>query len=91
MDCLKPFLKDFQFSGENAGLHILLTSKKGVPEKHLLTKAAEHGVKVYAMSDAYLGAEEEKRPETNTVILGYAGMSLEEIKEGIEKLKEAWL
>lgn len=91
LECLKPFLKDFRLAGENAGLHILLTSKKGVPEQELLTKAAEHGVKVYAVSDAYLGTEEEKRPETHTVILGYAGMTLTQIKEGIEKLKEAWL
>ncbi len=91
MECLKPFLKDFEPAGENAGLHILLTSKKGVSEQELLTKAAGQGVKVYAMSDAFLGTEAEKRPETNTVILGYAGMTLEEIKEGIEKLKEAWL
>ncbi len=91
LECLKPFLKDFGLAGENAGLHVLLTSKKGMPEQELLERAAGQGVKVYAMSDAYLGTEEEKRPETHTVILGYAGMTLEEIKEGIERLKKAWL
>ncbi len=91
LECLKPFLRDFRLSGENAGLHVLLTSKRGVPEKELREKAAEHGVKVYGVSDAYLDASGEKVPETNTVILGYAGLDLNEIKEGIEKLKKAWL
>lgn len=89
---LKPFFREFYLSGENAGLHVLLTSRKGVPERLLVEKAALQGVKVYPLSDAFLDTEEERgRQETNTVILGYGGMSLEEIAAGIEKLKRAWL
>lgn len=91
LECLKPFLRDFRLSGENAGLHVLLTSKKGVTERKLRESAAEQGVKVYGVSDAYLEILGEEPPETNTVILGYAGLGLKEIEEGIEKLKKAWL
>lgn len=88
---LKPFLKEFRLYGDRAGLHVLLTSKEGIDETQLIERAANHGVKVYPMSDAYLGPEEDGRPETNTVILGYAGLKLEEIEAGIARLKKAWL
>ncbi len=88
---LKPFLKEFRLAGEHAGLHVLLISKKGKTERELVEKAAAVGVKVYPMSDAYLGADGERGPETNTVLLGYAGMAKTEIEEGIDRLKKAWL
>lgn len=88
---LKPFLREFYLSGENAGLHVLLTSRKNVAERQLVEKAAGEGVKVYPLSDAFLDIEGEGKRETNTIILGYGGMTPEEIAAGIEKLKRAWL
>lgn len=92
---LRPFLKNFRVSGENAGLHLLLTCKEeSVTEQMLLERAARQGVKVYALSDA-LVAGDAGRSEADmrhaTVILGYGGMQKEQIAEGVEKLKQAWL
>lgn len=104
---LKPFLKKFRVSGEHAGLHLLLTCKdKNIKEQELVKSAARYGVKVYAMSDAFIKEEtytaknhiadgytaENSMPDGHaTVILGYGGMGKEQIGAGIEKLKQAWL
>lgn len=40
---------DFVLSGENAGLHVLLTDRKGRTEEGLVRAAAEADVKVYGM------------------------------------------
>ena len=79
--------EQFVLSGENAGLHILLKSKTGKTEKELIECAAAYDIKVYGLSDGYITKE---RPETNTVILGYGGLSEEKIKKGMDKLKKAW-
>jgi len=58
-------------------------------EQELVRRAKENGVRVYAFSDA-LVAESEKA-ENPTVILGYGGLSKEQILEGIARLKQVWL
>jgi len=90
LEQLRPFLKDFELSGEHAGLHVLLKSKRGLTEWELVSRAAEMGVKVYPMSEAYITTEESTRPETHTVILGYGNLSPEQIREGISLLKKAF-
>ncbi|MDD6626645.1 MAG: PLP-dependent aminotransferase family protein [Lachnospiraceae bacterium] len=87
---LKPFEKDFQISGGSAGLHILLTDTKGRCEEELASLAENAGVKVYCMGEFRLD-QNEKEPEPATMILGYGGLSMEEIREGIERLKKVWL
>lgn len=89
---LKPFQKKFSISGEHAGLHLLLHSLDcNVAEKELLSRAASAGVRVYGMSDALIAAKEETAARAATVILGYGGLKKEQIAEGLEKLKQAWL
>lgn len=91
LQALKPFQKKFRISGENAGLHLLLHCKEeGVTEEELLKAAEKAGVKVYGLSDAFIEAPPEKERQA-TVILGYGGLTMEEITEGIAKLKQAWL
>ena len=90
LQMLTPFRRKFRISGENAGLHLLLTCRdSNVTEKELIRKAACHGVKVYGISDAFV--EDAGSYNSATVLLGYGGMKKEEITEGIEKLKQAWL
>lgn len=91
---LDGFKGDFAVSGEYAGIHLLLTSRKGIKEEELIAGAAQCRVKVYGLSDCYIGSEkqEESGKETlgGTVILGYAGLTSEEIREGIKRLSQAW-
>ena len=85
---LKKLDKDFEITGENAGLHILLTSKKGRQEDWLIGKAKDKGVKVYGLSSYFI------RPcssgFSSTVMLGYARVSEEQIARGVQLLWEAW-
>lgn len=71
--------------GENSGLHILLDVYSPFSEKELIEKAREHGVKIYPASVFY-----KKQPPTTTVLIGFAGASKDNIREGIKKLKAAW-
>lgn len=89
---LKPFLKDFSLSGENAGLHVLLSDKRGRSEDALKAAAAQAGVRVYGISEAQVEPQEGTGQETRpaTVMLGFGGLSGEQIKKGMKLLGEAW-
>lgn len=71
--------------GENAGLHIILEANGAVSEETLISKAFEEGVKVYPVSASY-----EEPPKSASVLLGFGGLSEEDIETGIKKLKKAW-
>lgn len=88
LELLKPFEKDFEITGENAGLHLLLTSKTGRTEEALLEKAHMQGVKIYGLSDSL---SDGTKDTSHTVLLGYGSLTMEEIVEGVEALKQAWL
>lgn len=85
---LKGLEEDFSVHGENAGLHVLLTSKKGRPERELVEEAARAGVRVYGLSSHYIHKPEDGR--SSTLILGYARLGEEQIREGAERLLRAW-
>ena len=86
LECLQPMRKDFLISGENAGLHLLLTSGRGVPEGELVRKAAQKGLRVYGMSENMV----EDAPDSATVLLGFGGLSEQKIREGVRLLRAAW-
>ena len=87
LECLKPFEQDFSISGEHAGLHLLLTAKKEGKEKTFLRAAAAKGVKVYGLSDSLVASA----PGKATILLGFGGLKSQEIIEGVDLLKSAWL
>lgn len=87
---LHPFEKSFRISGENAGLHLLLASKKNVTEEELLLAAEKEGIRIYGMSQACMEGQEIEKTFRNTVLLGYGALEKAELKEGIELLKKAW-
>lgn len=87
---LHPFENSFRISGENAGLHLLLASKKNVTEKELLLAAEKEGIRIYGMSQACMEGQEIEKSFHNTVLLGYGALEKAELKEGIELLKKAW-
>ncbi len=89
LELLEPFEKHFSITGENAGLHLLLTAKEEVSEDTLIKKAMQHGVKVYGLSESYVNGGKEG--QKGTILLGYGGLTKQEIEEGVIALKEAWL
>lgn len=92
LELLKPFEKRFRISGENAGLHLLLSLQEGGQETELTDKAAQVGVKVYGLSGSFIQQpEREENMWPPTVLLGYGGLLPDQISEGIQLLKKAWL
>ena len=85
---LRPFGKAFRISGSNAGLHVILTDKKGRSEEELARAAELSGVKVYQMRDFRMGGP---GGDAAMLILGYGALSPEEIREGLALLRKAWL
>lgn len=88
LNALKPMEDLFTIRGEYAGLHILLTHKAGVPEETLVAAALEAGVRVYGISSCYIHPDQVRL--TSTVVIGYANLTEEEIREGVRLLGEAW-
>ncbi len=88
LEQVEPLRKQFEIRGEHAGLHILLTSRNGVPEEVLIRKAAEAGVRVYGLNSYFIQPEHNHRP--STVVLGYASLSEEQIVDGIHLLRTCW-
>ncbi len=104
LECLKPFKDKFYISGENAGLHILLTCKKdGISEEQMTKKAGSVGIKVYGMSGYFVeegrngGRVKEQKDCKDMedgharILLGYASLSEEEIKNALLLLQRVWL
>ncbi len=87
---LAPFERSFQISGENAGLHLLLTSRNGITEGELLEAAKGEGIRLYGMSEACMEELGKEHPFLNTVLLGYGAMEKKKLDEGVELLKKAW-
>ncbi len=89
---LRPFKEKFAVTGENAGLHLLLTDKGTVKEEELITAAAAAGVKVYGLSGSMAETLDQKRKAAPaTVLMGFGALKHEQIREGIRRLKEVWL
>lgn len=77
-------LKNFEIEGENAGIHILLKCRQEKAEEVLVQEALMQGVRVYGLSRYYISSREKYRA---TVLLGYANMSEEDIRNGIKRLR----
>lgn len=105
-DILMEELKCFQdictVSGENAGVHVLLTFHNGMTEEEAIRRAAGCGVGVYGLSRYFIDGKvfdryfEEEQPGTSescshTVILGYANVPEDAIREAVRMLRKAWM
>ena len=88
LESLRPLAGIVKISGEYAGTHLLLNLKDHFTEEEAIRRAKEKGVRVYGLSSYYLG--KEKR-ELSTLILGYANMDEEHIREACAGLAEAYL
>ncbi|WP_409342668.1 PLP-dependent aminotransferase family protein [Paenibacillus sp. MBLB4367] len=78
---------EIEIIGAGSGLHVLLRTYNGLNEEQLIARAKLNGVAVYPTSTYAL--EPDSAPPA-TVLLGFGGLSEELIREGIDKLAEAW-
>lgn len=88
-DVLLEGLKEIpgiEISGENAGVHLLVCFRNGRTEGEACALAKKAGIQVYGLSGYYVREKEE----THTVILGYANLEEEAIREAVGLLKDVW-
>ncbi|MGV2963895.1 PLP-dependent aminotransferase family protein [Paenibacillus sp. FSL L8-0435] len=73
--------------GEDAGLHILLRVHNGMDEHKLIATAEKEGVQVYPVSPFWV---QPAQAEQSMVQIGFGGLSIEDITEGVYALHRAW-
>lgn len=73
--------------GQNAGLHVLLEHFTGESQEAMVERAAAYRVKVSPTRQFWQNPE--SAPE-NLIMIGFGGLSAEEIAEGIKLLSRAW-
>jgi len=85
LEAIDKFLTGVTVIGQKAGLHLLLECGK-VDARKLLKQAETLGVKIYLTKQYWLG----ESPHSNqSIIMGYGGLTEEEIQIGIQKLAMA--
>lgn len=83
LNALKIFNNNISISGEQAGLHLLVTFYINLTEEELITIAKESDIKLYGISNHYI----QKPIMTNpTILLGFANLTLDEINTAIHSL-----
>lgn len=83
---LSPRSAGLAVSGGDGGLHLLISSRRGLTESQLVKKAADAGVKVYGLSRYYAAAT----PDTGTVVAGYGGLGAGGLERAAALLRLAW-
>ena len=83
---IKKYLIGTEIIGTNSGLHLLLKVNNGMTEEELINSAKEKKIKILGLSNSYSNI----KLETNTVFLGYASLTSNELEDSIILLKEAW-
>ncbi len=85
---LKPLSSVLKISGEHAGVHLLLTFRNGSTEAELIEQAGREGIRVYGMSDYRIRKDREKEA---TILLGYANLTENQIKNAVRILRDCWI
>lgn len=87
--CLRVFKDNIQIEGENAGLHLVVRFKIPVSEQDFILAAAKENMKLYGLLEHYIATTEEPFHVTTyvpTILLGYANVTEEDIKSGVDLL-----
>ncbi|WP_036127567.1 PLP-dependent aminotransferase family protein, partial [Lysinibacillus sphaericus] len=82
----RQFGPQIAVSGEQSGLYIVVKVKSPLSEQQLIQRAETYGVKVYPTSPFFIN----QTSEDPLLQLGFSKLTMEEIKLGVERLKEAW-
>ncbi|MBL8344315.1 MAG: PLP-dependent aminotransferase family protein [Rubrivivax sp.] len=82
---------DARVAGAAAGLHVVLwlPSLRAQHEPALVAAARERGVGVYPVSPLFAAPPHRARPRPAGLILGYASLTLEQIRQGVQALGTA--
>lgn len=83
---LDPRASGLAVSGGEGGLHLLISSRRGLTEEQLVKKARDAGVRVYGLSRYY----DAETPDTGAVVAGYGGLGAGDLEKVAALLRSAW-
>ena len=83
---LRCFKDTIIVSGENAGLHLVVSFQNGMTEEEITERAKNAGICLYSVKEHEIIPGANKHP---TFLFGFAGLSEKEIAENISKLHSA--
>lgn len=89
---IKKMKTPVYISGQNAGVHITLQVDNQMEEEKLISSAKENGIIVYGLSNFTIGDYDNYSNNglKSNILLGFAGLTADEIVQGILKLDKAW-
>lgn len=89
MTLLGPLEPEFRVWGDEAGVHLLISSQTGMTEEEMVRRAALCGVTVYGLSRHCID-DSRNHTEKGTVLVGFARQSEAELEAGAAGLVRAW-
>lgn len=85
-DSLQQYAPHVTYSGDEAGMHIIITVHTGLDEDALMTTASAKGIRVYGLN-AYRTASRSEYP---SFLIGFGGLADTDIASAVQQLMEAW-
>ncbi|QBQ07174.1 PLP-dependent aminotransferase family protein [Sporosarcina pasteurii] len=86
IDTLTPYAPVVTYYGEETGMHITITVQTNDNEECLAEKALSAGIRIYGLNTY----RTKKETGTPSFLIGFGGLTDEEIITGIQKLMAAW-
>ncbi len=83
----ETYYPDITITGDQAGMHILISVPLSKSENQLKQIAAKDHIAIYPVSDYLLSPIDYKYP---TFLLGFGGIPLDQIEKGIHQLMHCW-
>lgn len=86
------FPKAVRITGSASGLHVRLVVKSSLSFEELVQRSAAAGISIRPMADFHLSAAtcEFFPQDGHSFILGYGGLTVNQVEEGICRLAKAW-
>ncbi len=81
------FMDKVKIYGSEAGLHLLIEVKSSYTRDALIAIANQNGIALNQMNKYYFKNTHNKKP---IILIGFAGIPLEQIKPAVQKLYTAW-
>lgn len=83
---LERYKQSISYYGEETGMHLMISVQSTKSEETLLQEAADASIRLYSLNSY----RKEKKFGTPSFLLGFGGLSEEEIEIGIHLLMKTW-
>lgn len=87
-DILSQYAPNVTISGEQAGMHVLLTVKHKMNATTLSSIALEHGIRITPIKEYMLAPTTQNREDQ--FLLGFGGLEEDIIQKAVKQLMEQW-